>query len=175
MVYGPGSFANLFLDPPSLQRLQPGQVLDRDPVTGRQLSFVGSDGRTATIPAQGPLDQQSFTYDLEELADFYLEYRRMMTHWDAVLPGAVLELRYENMVRSQEAETRRLLAFCGLPWDERCLRFHETERAVRTASSEQVRMPLYDSALGRWRNYRAQLSPLIEILEPELRREGWEL
>ena len=118
---------------------------------------------------------QSFTYDLEELADFYLEYRRMMTHWEAALPGAVLELRYEDMVRSQEAETRRLLAFCGLPWDERCLRFHETERAVRTASSEQVRMPLYDSALGRWRNYRAQLSPLIEILEPELRREGWEL
>ena len=65
MVYGPGSFANLFLDPRSLQRLQPGQVLDRDPVTGRQLSFVGSDGRTATIQAQGPLDQQSFTYDLQ--------------------------------------------------------------------------------------------------------------
>lgn len=118
---------------------------------------------------------QSFTYDLEELADFYLEYRRMMAHWHEVLPGAVLELRYEDMVRDQEAQTRRLLAFCGLPWDERCLRFHETERAVRTASSEQVRLPLYDSALGRWRTYREELAPLIDILEPELRREGWDL
>ena len=118
---------------------------------------------------------QSFTYDLEELADFYLEYRRMMAHWNAVLPGAVLEIRYEDMVRDQEAQTRRLLDFCGLPWDARCLRFHETERAVRTASSEQVRLPLYDSAVGRWQIYREQLAPLIDILEPELRREGWTL
>ena len=118
---------------------------------------------------------QSFTYDLEELADFYLEYRRMMAHWNAVLPGAVLEIRYEDMVRDQEAQTRRLLDFCGLPWDARCLRFHETERAVRTASSEQVRLPLYDSAVGRWQTYREQLAPLIDILEPELRREGWAL
>jgi hypothetical protein len=118
---------------------------------------------------------QSFTYDLEELADFYLEYRRMMAHWNAVLPGAVLEICYEDMVRDQEAQTRRLLDFCGLPWDARCLRFHETERAVRTASSEQVRLPLYDSAVGRWQTYREQLAPLIDILEPELRREGWAL
>ena len=118
---------------------------------------------------------QSFTYDLEEMAEFYLEYRGMMAHWAAVLPGSVLEVRYEDMVRDQEAQTRRLLAFCGLPWDDRCLRFHETERAVRTASSEQVRMPLYDSALGRWRLYRDQLAPLIDILGPELQREGWEL
>ncbi len=118
---------------------------------------------------------QSFTYDLEELADFYLEYRRMMAHWSEVLPGQVLEIRYEDMVRDQEAQTRRLLEFCGLPWDERCLRFHETERAVRTASSEQVRLPLYDSALGRWRTYGEQLAPLIDILAPELQREGWEL
>lgn len=118
---------------------------------------------------------QSFTYDLEELADFYLEYRRMMAHWHAVMPGDVLELRYEDMVRDQEAQTRRLLDYCGLPWDARCLRFHETDRAVRTASSEQVRLPLYDSAVGRWREYREQLAPLIEILEPALGREGWEL
>jgi hypothetical protein len=87
----------------------------------------------------------------------------------------VLEIRYEDMVRDQEAQTRRLLDFCGLPWDARCLRFHETERAVRTASSEQVRLPLYDSAVGRWQTYREQLAPLIDILEPELRREGWTL
>ncbi len=115
---------------------------------------------------------QPFTYDLTELGEYYLEYDRMMTHWHAVLPGRVLDLQYESVVADQEGETRRLLDFCGLPWDEACLRFYETERAIRTASSEQVRRPIYDSSVGIWRNYERQLAPLIEILQPLLSRYG---
>lgn len=117
---------------------------------------------------------QSFSYDLLELGEFYLEYRRLMEHWHAVLPGRVLEFRHEHLVREQEAQTRRLLAWCGLPWEADCLAFHRTERAVRTASSEQVRLPLYDGALNRWRHHRAELAPLIEIVGPTLAREGWD-
>jgi tetratricopeptide (TPR) repeat protein len=116
---------------------------------------------------------QSFTYDLEELGEFYLEYRRIMEHWHAALPGRVLELRYEDIVREQDATTRRLLDYCGLPWDPRCLRFHETERAVHTASSAQVRQPLYDSSVNHWRNFRKQLAPLVEVIGPAIEAEGW--
>jgi len=111
---------------------------------------------------------QSFTYDQFELGHYYLEYRRMMEHWHAVLPGKILEVRYEDMVAEQEAQTRRLLSFLGLPWEEGCLRFYETERAVNTASSEQVRQPIYNSSVNFWRNYEGHLGELIETLEPLL-------
>jgi hypothetical protein len=94
----------------------------------------------------------------------------MMAHWHAVLPGRVLDVHYESVVADQPAETRRLLEFCGLPWEDACLRFYETERAIRTASSEQVRRPIYSSAIGVWRHYSQQLTGLIEILEPILSR-----
>jgi len=84
----------------------------------------------------------------------------------------VLEVRYEDMVRNQEAETRRLLDHCGLAWEDACLRFYQTERAVRTASSEQVRQPMYDTSVNHWRNFRSQLAPLIEVLGDEL--DGWD-
>jgi hypothetical protein len=87
---------------------------------------------------------QPFTYDLLELAEYYLEYERMMAHWHALLPGRVLDIQYEDMVADQRGQTLRLLEFCGLPWEDACLAFHETERAIRTASSEQVRRPIYD-------------------------------
>ena len=115
---------------------------------------------------------QTFSYDLFEIGEFYLEYRKMMRHWEQVLPGRVLEVRYEDMVRDQEAQTRRLLEHCGLPWEDACLRFYETDRPVRTASSEQVRQPIYDTSINHWRNFRAELVPLIEILGDEL--EGWD-
>jgi hypothetical protein len=115
---------------------------------------------------------QTFSYDLMEIGEFYLEYRKMMRHWQQVLPGRVLEVRYENMVRNQEIETQRLLDHCGLPWEEACLRFYQTERAVRTASSEQVRQPMYDTSVNHWRNFRSQLAPLIEVLGDEL--DGWD-
>jgi tetratricopeptide (TPR) repeat protein len=115
---------------------------------------------------------QTFSYDLLELGEYFLEYRRMMRHWNEVLPGRVLEIRYEDMVRDQEGQTRRLLEYCGLPWEDACLRFYETERAVRTASSEQVRQPIYSSSVNHWRHFREELAPLIEVLGDEL--EGWD-
>ena len=112
---------------------------------------------------------QSFTYDQFELGQYYLEYQRMMNHWHEVLPGKVLDVQYEEMVMDQEAQTRRLLEYCGLPWEDQVLRFYETERAINTASSEQVRQPIYTRAINFWKNYENHLGELIEILEPLLK------
>jgi tetratricopeptide (TPR) repeat protein len=117
---------------------------------------------------------QPFTYDLTELGEYYLEYDRMMAHWHSVLPGRVLDVRYEDVVADLEGQVRRLLDFCGLAWDDACLRFHETERAIRTASSEQVRRPIYGESVGYWRRYEQELAPLIEVLKPVLERDGRE-
>ena len=111
---------------------------------------------------------QPFTYDLVELGEYYLQYARLMAHWHAVLPGRVLDVHYETMVTDQAEQTRRLLEFCGLPWEDACLRYYETQRAIRTASSEQVRLPIYTDSVGVWRNYTRELAPLIEILQPVL-------
>jgi tetratricopeptide (TPR) repeat protein len=111
---------------------------------------------------------QSFTYDLVELGEYYLEYVRLMAHWDEVLPGKVLHVQYEDMVADQENQTRRLVEHCGLPWEGRVLRFYETDRAVVTASSEQVRQPIYSKSVNSWRRFEAHLEPLIEVLEPLL-------
>jgi hypothetical protein len=92
-----------------------------------------------------------------------------MKHWNNVLPGKVLDIRYEDVVADLESGVRRILEHCGLPFEEQCVRFHETERAVKTASSEQVRTPIYSSSVNLWRNYEQHLEPLIQILEPILR------
>ena len=112
---------------------------------------------------------QPFTYDLTEIGEYYLLYRKLMDHWHEVLPDFVLDVQYEQVVADLETNVRRILEFCGLPFEEACLRFHETERAVKTASSEQVRRPIYASSVNLWRNYEAYLEPLIHILEPRLR------
>ena len=111
---------------------------------------------------------QEFTYGLEEVGRYYRDYVRLMDHWDQVLPGKVLLMRYEEVVADLETQVRRLLDFCGLPFEEACLNFHETERAVRTASSEQVRQPLYRSGVDQWENYSTWLDPLRAVLGPEL-------
>lgn len=103
---------------------------------------------------------QSFTYDLEGLGFYYRSYLELMDHWDAVLPGKVLHISYEALVASPEAEIRRLLDHCRLEFDPRCLKFHETDRPIGTASSEQVRQPLYTSGVGYWRRYAPALEPL---------------
>lgn len=117
----------------------------------------------------------SNTYSLFEIGEFYLEYIRMMKHWDEVLPGKVLRVNYEDNVSDLEGQVRRILDYCELPFDESCLKFYETDRAVKTASSEQVRKPIYRSSLHLWRRYEAHLEPLVEILEPVLRElpEDW--
>lgn len=118
---------------------------------------------------------QPFTYDQFELAEFYLQYQRLMDHWNGVLPGKVLEVQYEAVVDDLETEVRRILEYCDLPWNDACLRFFETDRAVKTASSEQVRTPIYSSSKHLWRNYERHLEPMIEVLEPLLAElpEDW--
>ena len=105
-----------------------------------------------------------FTLDLAHLGHYFREYERLMRHWEQVLPVQVFELRYEELTADQEAVSRRLVEFCGLEWDERCLRFHESSRPVRTASTLQVRRPMYRSSVGRWKRYEAHLGPLLDAL-----------
>jgi hypothetical protein len=106
-----------------------------------------------------------YAYDLEELGGHYRLYADLMQHWHDVLPeGAIFDLQYEDMVADQEGMSRKLLEFCGLPWDDNCLRFHETERAVRTASQSQVRKKIYSDSVELWRRYEKQLQPLIKAL-----------
>jgi hypothetical protein len=93
-----------------------------------------------------------------------------MDHWDVVLPGKVLRVQYEDVVAETESQVRRMLDFCGLQFEESCLQFHQTERAVRTASSEQVRQPIYAGALEHWRNYEQHLDELKTALVPVLDR-----
>jgi hypothetical protein len=88
-----------------------------------------------------------------------------MMHWDSVLPGRVLRVDYEAIVENTEAEVRRVLHHCGLEFEPACLEFHRTDRAVRTPSSEQVRQPIYKSAVDQWRNYEAHLAPLKKALD----------
>ncbi len=112
---------------------------------------------------------QPFSYNLTELGEYYLQYQRLMDHWKQVAPGFTLDIRYEDVVSDLEGQVRSILDFCGLPFEGNCLRFHETERAVKTASSEQVRQPIYSSSVNLWRNYEAHLGELIQLLEPVLR------
>jgi len=91
-----------------------------------------------------------------------------MNHWNQVLPGNVLDVHYEQVVADLEGQVRRILDHCGLPWEDACLRFHETDRAVKSASSEQVRQPIYSTSVNTWRNYERHLGPLIEVLKPIL-------
>jgi len=109
---------------------------------------------------------QNFTYDLEDLSHYYRSYDAMMNHWQSVLPGKVLTVHYEETVTDLEGQVRRILDHCGLPFEASCVRFHETRRAVRTASSEQVRQPIYSDALGTWRRYAAFCEWLVEDLRP---------
>lgn len=113
---------------------------------------------------------QPFSYDLTELGEYYLQYEALMEHWHQVIPGKVLDVDYEEVVLDLEGQVRRILAHCDLPFEEACLSFHETDRAVKTASSEQVRQPIYSSSVNLWQHYEPHLGELIEILEPLLRQ-----
>jgi tetratricopeptide (TPR) repeat protein len=107
---------------------------------------------------------QGFTYDLTDIGRYYADYVDLMAHFDRVAPGRVHRVIYERMVADPEAETRALLAACGLPFEDACLRFYENDRAVRTASSEQVRRPIFTDAADHWRNYDPWLGPLKAAL-----------
>lgn len=107
---------------------------------------------------------QEFSYDLGDLGQYYRDYVALMDHWQTVLPGDILQVNYEQVVGDLEGQVRRILDFCGLPFEPQTLTFHDTERSVRTASSEQVRKPLYREGLDQWRNFADELQPLQEQL-----------
>jgi hypothetical protein len=111
---------------------------------------------------------QNFSYSLDDIGRYYRDYVELMAHFDAVLPGRICRVHYENMVQDTESEVRRILAYCGLPFEEGCLRFFENDRPVRTASSEQVRQPIYKEGVDHWRHFETWLGPLKDALGPVL-------
>jgi tetratricopeptide (TPR) repeat protein len=115
---------------------------------------------------------QPFSYDLMEVGEYYLQYQKLMEHWHAVMPGDILDVSYENVVADLPTQVARLLDYCGLPFEQACVDFHQTERSVKTASSEQVRQPIYTSSLELWRNYDKHLDELAEVLAPILPGAG---
>ena len=166
----------------ALRALAPdaARVTDKMPLNHRHLGLIH-----AMLPAariihcrRDPMDTcfscyktlftsgQPFAYDLTELGLYYRLYERMMGHWRAVLPGRICELRYEDVVADLEGAARRLVAHCGLDWDDRCLDFDKTERPVLTASAAQVRRPIYSSSVERWRLFERHLGALQHALGP---------
>ena len=150
------------------------RVIDKLPGNHQHLGFICTMYPRARIIhcCRDPLDtcvscycQQfehlPFTTSLEDIALTYRLYAQLMAHWRDVLPAQLFQVRYEELVENQEAVSRALLAFCGMEWDDRCLVFHETQRAIQTASGVQVRQPMYRSSIGRWKRYEKYLRPLL--------------
>jgi tetratricopeptide (TPR) repeat protein len=121
---------------------------------------------------QNFIGPQPFAYDLRHLGVYYRDYERLMAHWRRVLPLRQLEVQYDNLVAYQEQVSRRIIAFCGLKWDNRCLEFFKHERSVRTASNVPIRQPMYTSSVGRWKHYESFLDPLKEELDWGRREDG---
>jgi tetratricopeptide (TPR) repeat protein len=111
---------------------------------------------------------QLFSYSLDDIGRYYKDYVKLMAHWDEVIPGYVLRVQHEDVVADLETQVTRMLDFCGVPFEESCLEFHKTERNVRTPSSEQVRQPIFSTALEQWKNYEPWLGPLKQALGSEL-------
>ena len=114
---------------------------------------------------QQPLSRaHGYAHDLGTLGRYYRRVQSLMVHWTAVVPNPLFELRYERLIESFENTARELIGFCGVDFEDSCLRFHETSRQVRTPSASQVRQPLYDSSVGRWKRYENRLGTLLEAL-----------
>ena len=107
---------------------------------------------------------QEFSYSLQDLGQYYRDYVALMQHWDQMLPGFVLRVQHEDVLADLEGQVARMLEFIGVPFEESCLRYYETERAVRTPSSEQVRQPIFKDAMSQWRHYEEWLGPLRQAL-----------
>ena len=109
---------------------------------------------------------QEFSYDLTDIGRYYHGYVKLMCHWNHVFPKQILRVQYEDVIDDIESQVGRILDYCGLEFENSCLEFYKTKRAVRTASSEQVRQPVYNNAVEQWRNYEQWLEPLREALLP---------
>jgi hypothetical protein len=154
------------------------RIVDKTPVNSDYLGLIYSVFPNARIiyVRRDPIDtclscyfQQfspalNFAMDMSDLAHYYGQHQRLMAHWRAVLPqGTILDVPYADLVSDQEAWTRKILDFLGLEWDERCLDFHKTKRAVVTASAWQVRQKIYKDSVERWRHYKKFISPLLGL------------
>lgn len=106
-----------------------------------------------------------FTYSLQDVGRYYIAYYRLMAHWRELIPGAFLDVDYEKLVNNQQAESRRILQYLDLEWEDNCLNFHQHQGAAATASAAQVRQPIYNSSVGRWKSYQQQLSPFVNKLK----------
>src|SRR5712671_5902323 len=135
-------------------------------IDARREPMACSFGNLKQLFAHG----QEFTYSIEDIARYYRTYLELMRHWDAVLPGRVLRVQHEDLVDDLEGSVRRLLDYCELEFEPACVEFHKTERSVRTASSEQVRQPIYREGLDQWRHYEPWLGRLREALGDALTR-----
>jgi tetratricopeptide (TPR) repeat protein len=147
---------NFFYCPLMLRAFPHGRIVR---VTRHPLASCYALYKTRFLGAFG------FAYDLDELADFYIGYHRLMTHWQRILPNRIFAVAYEDLVAEQEATTRALLDYVGLPFEAACLEFHHNPAAIMTASSVQVRQPLYDSSVDQWRHFNAELRPLAARLQ----------
>ena len=108
---------------------------------------------------------------LEEAGSYYTSYVQLMNHWDKVLPEKILRVNNEDVVEDLEGQVHRILNYLGLPFEEECITFYETDRSVRTASSEQVRRPVNKDGMGRWKPYAQYLKPLLNVLDEDLLKE----
>jgi tetratricopeptide (TPR) repeat protein len=175
-------FGEQFIDDTRIHRQGAPLFIDKMPNNFRHIGLISLilpnakiiDARRAPMACcfsgykQLFADGQLFSYSLEDIGSYYRDYVDLMQHWDKVLPGHVLRVQHEDVVHDLESQVRRMLDFCGLEFEESCLKFHETERNVRTPSSEQVRQPIFDTALEQWRQFEPWLDPLKRALGPEL-------
>ncbi len=105
------------------------------------------------------------SFELKELGQYYLDYQRLMSHWQSLFPGEIFNVQYENLVMDQERVSKQLIDYIGLDWDEKCMEFHSNQRNVMSPSNLQVRQPMYKSSMNRWKRYEKHLQPLINVLQ----------
>jgi tetratricopeptide (TPR) repeat protein len=177
-------FAGKYLDDTRVYRTGKPRFIDKMPNNFRHIGFIHLmfpnakiiDARREPMACCfGNLKQlfargQEFTYSIEDIARYYRTYLELMEHWDTALPGRVLRVHHEDVVDNLERSVRLILEFCELPFEPACVEFHRTERSIRTASSEQVRQPIFREGLDQWRNFEAWLGPLREALGDALVR-----
>ena len=174
-------FGRTFIEETKIHRLGAPYFIDKMPNNFRHIGLIRLMLPNARIidARRHPLscgfsvfkqlfaEGQEFSYSLEDIGRYYGDYLELMDHWDKVLPGFVLRVQHEDVVDDLESQVRRILEFCGLPFEESCLNYYETVRDVRTPSSEQVRQPIFKTALEQWRHYEAELQPLTAALGSE--------
>ncbi len=173
------TFGNNFLDDTRIHREKAPYFIDKMPNNFRHIALIHLILPNAKIidARRNPMaccfsgfkqlfaSGQQFSYGLEEIGTYYKDYIKLMDHWDKMLPGKILRVQYEDVVADLKKEVIRILDYCGLPFEENCINFHQTERNIRTPSSEQVRQPIYKSGLEQWKNYETWLGPLKKALD----------